>query len=167
MVIAQAAINEGFDATHIPSYGPETRGGTSYADVHVAREEVLSPASPQPNVLLAFNAPSLHKFGPGVAEGGIVIYDSGVIVDTPEFRKGVRAHGVPFTEIAKELGRTVVKNVVALGALQEATGLMDAESFLTAIRLSLKDKSALIPLNEEAFARGAKALSELAAGPVE
>ena len=37
------AINEGFDATHIPSYGPESRGGTSYADVHIAEEEVLSP----------------------------------------------------------------------------------------------------------------------------
>ncbi len=35
-LITRAAINEGFDATHIPSYGPESRGGTSYADVHVA-----------------------------------------------------------------------------------------------------------------------------------
>ena len=48
MLIATAAINEGFDGTHIPSYGPESRGGTSYADVHVAREEVLNPASPTP-----------------------------------------------------------------------------------------------------------------------
>ena len=44
MLIACAAINEGFDATHIPSYGPESRGGTSYADVHIAAGEVLSPA---------------------------------------------------------------------------------------------------------------------------
>ncbi|HET6344970.1 MAG TPA: thiamine pyrophosphate-dependent enzyme, partial [Myxococcota bacterium] len=33
MLITRAAINEGFDSTHIPSYGPESRGGTSYADV--------------------------------------------------------------------------------------------------------------------------------------
>ncbi|MGD2116030.1 MAG: thiamine pyrophosphate-dependent enzyme, partial [Acidobacteriota bacterium] len=31
----RAAINEGFDSTYIPSYGPESRGGTSYADIHV------------------------------------------------------------------------------------------------------------------------------------
>ena len=43
------AINEGLDSTHIPSYGPESRGGTSYADVHIAQEEVLSPASPKPS----------------------------------------------------------------------------------------------------------------------
>ena len=36
LLVARAAINEGFDATHIPSYGPESRGGTSYADVRIA-----------------------------------------------------------------------------------------------------------------------------------
>ncbi len=69
MLISVAAINEGFDATHIPSYGPESRGGTSYADVHVAAEEVLSPAAPKPDILIAFNAPSLVKFGPAVPAG--------------------------------------------------------------------------------------------------
>jgi Pyruvate/2-oxoacid:ferredoxin oxidoreductase gamma subunit len=59
LLLARAGINEGFDATHIPSYGPESRGGTSYADVHIAEEEVLSPAAPHPHVLVAFNAPSL------------------------------------------------------------------------------------------------------------
>ena len=66
LLITKAAVNEGFDATHIPSYGPESRGGTSYADVHVARDEVLSPGAPNPHALVAFNAPSLDKFGPAV-----------------------------------------------------------------------------------------------------
>ena len=46
MIITRAAINEGFDSTLIPSYGPESRGGTSYADVHVARNEVLVACRP-------------------------------------------------------------------------------------------------------------------------
>ena len=69
-IICLAAMKEGKKVTHIPSYGPESRGGTSYADVHIAREEVLSPASPTPNILIAFNAPSLAKFAPAVAPGG-------------------------------------------------------------------------------------------------
>ena len=81
LLLARAAINEGFDATHIPSYGPESRGGTSYADVHIAEDEVLSPAAPTPHVLVAFNAPSLAKFGPAVPPGGVVIYDSSVIAE--------------------------------------------------------------------------------------
>ena len=48
MILTRGAINEGYDSTHIPSYGPESRGGTSYADVHVALKEVMSPAAPRP-----------------------------------------------------------------------------------------------------------------------
>ncbi len=158
MLITRAAIHEGFDSTHIPSYGPESRGGTSYADVHVARSEVLSPASPAPHILVAFNAPSLAKFGPVVVPGGTIIYDSSVISELPRLAEGVRAYGVPFTEIAKDLGKVVVKNVVALGALQAATNLFPSETFLTAIRLALKEKCALIPLNEQAFAWGVKSV---------
>ncbi|MDH3784335.1 MAG: 2-oxoacid:acceptor oxidoreductase family protein [Acidobacteriota bacterium] len=158
LILAKSAINEGFDATHIPSYGPESRGGTSFADVHVARDEVLSPGAPHPQILLAFNAPSLVKFGETVAEGGVVIYDSSAISDTPAFKSGVTVHPVPCTEIAHELGQPIVKNIVALGALQAATNILDEDSLLTAIRRNLKDKSSLIPVNEQAFARGREAV---------
>jgi 2-oxoisovalerate ferredoxin oxidoreductase beta subunit len=158
LLIARAAINEGYDATHIPSYGPESRGGTSYADVHIAREEVLSPASPHPHVLVAFNAPSLARFGPQVAAFGTVIYDSSVIADPPRLADGVRVIGVPFARIASDLGRVVVKNVVALGALCAATSLFPEETFLTAIRHALQSKCALIPLNEEAFTWGMRSV---------
>jgi len=160
LLIARAAINEGFDATHIPSYGPESRGGTSYADVRIAEEEVLSPAAPSPHILVAFNAPSLAKFGPLVPPGGVVIYDRSVIAEPPALDPGVRMVGVPFTQVAADLGKTVVKNIVALGALQEATQLFPGETFLAAIRQALRDKCALIPLNEEAFAWGAKMVRE-------
>jgi len=151
MLITRAGINEGFDATHIPSYGPESRGGTSYADVHVAEIEVLSPASPHPHILVAFNAPSLAKFGPLVAPNGIILYDNSVIRDHQNYNHGVKMYGVPFTKIAKDLGKTMVKNIVALGAMNEATNLFPKETLLTAIRQALRDKCALIPLNEEAF----------------
>ena len=161
MILTRATIAEGFDATHIPSYGPESRGGTSYADVHVAVKEVLSPAAPSPHVLVAFNAPSLVKFGPTVRPGGMVIYDSSVIVNPPEdLAPGVKTIGVPFAAVAKDLGATLVKNVVALGALQGATKMFPEESFLTAICSALKDKCALIPVNEEAFRVGAKIAGE-------
>ncbi|MFZ2493231.1 MAG: 2-oxoacid:acceptor oxidoreductase family protein [Thermoanaerobaculia bacterium] len=158
MLIAQSGINEGFDATHIPSYGPESRGGTSYADVHIAAEEVLSPASPRPDILVAFNAPSLAKFGPTVVAGGTIIYDSSVVTNPPAAPAGVNQVGVPFTEIAVDLGKAVVKNVVALGALQAATNLFPPETILGAIKQALKEKAKLIPLNEQAFAKGQEAV---------
>ena len=154
MLIVRAAINEGFDATHIPSYGPESRGGTSYADVQVGSTEVLSPASPNPHVLIAFNAPSLDRFAPAVRAGGTIIYDSSVIDDPPVLPAGVTAHGVPLARIATGLGKVLVKNIVALGALQRATHLFPADTFLAAIRQALKGKAAMIALNEDAFEQG-------------
>jgi 2-oxoisovalerate ferredoxin oxidoreductase beta subunit len=158
LLTTRTAINEGWDSTHIPSYGPESRGGTSYADVHVATEEVLSPASPEPHILVAFNPPSIEKFGPTVQPGGIIVYDSSVIPKPPRLDPSVRMIGVPCAQIAADLGKPLVKNVVALGALQAATGLFPKESFLTTMRQALKHQCALLALNEEAFAWGVKSV---------
>ncbi len=163
LVTTAAAIHEGYDATCIPSYGPESRGGTSYADVHVAATEVLSPPAPQPHVLVAFNGQSLHKFGPAVRPGGIILYDSSVVPETPPFEH-VQVRGIPFTQIAADLGAARVKNVVALGAFQGATQLLPRESFLTALREAFRRDATLVSLNEEAFARGASACHPATAG---
>ena len=163
MLIATAAINEGFDGTHIPSYGPESRGGTSYADVHVAKDEVLNPASPTPDILIAFNAPSLAKFGLTVKKGGFIIYDSSVAKDVKPADPSITVVGVPFTEIAVGLGKLVVKNIVALGALQAATNLFPKETFLAAVKEALKEKASLIPLNEQAFQAGMDAANKFLA----
>jgi 2-oxoisovalerate ferredoxin oxidoreductase beta subunit len=161
MIITRAAITEGYDATLIPSYGPESRGGTSYADVHVARHEVVSPAAPRPHVLVAFNAPSLTKFGPSVRAGGTIIYDSSVISALPpDLAAGVTTVAVPFASIAKDLGAPLVKNIVSLGALQGATKVFPEETFLTAVRDTLKAKCALVPVNEQALRVGAKLAAE-------
>ncbi|HSR50918.1 MAG TPA: 2-oxoacid:acceptor oxidoreductase family protein [Acidobacteriota bacterium] len=161
LLLSRAAINEGFDSTHIPSYGPESRGGTSYADVHIAPDEVLSPSCPHPHLLVAFNAPSLAKFGPQVVAGGTIVYDSSTIKKPPAFSQEVRAFGVPFTQIAFGLGRVLVKNIVALGALQAACDLFPEDTFFYAIRSALKSDCAMVPLNEEAFRRGREAFQEV------
>jgi 2-oxoisovalerate ferredoxin oxidoreductase beta subunit len=154
LMTSRAAINEGFDSTYIPSYGPESRGGTSYADVHIADTEVLSPASPHPHVLVAFNQPSLDKFGPEVQPGGTIIYDSTVVNPIEGLDSGIQQIGVPCSQIARDLGKGMVKNVVAIGAMSAATALFPRETFLASLREALKSRCALIPLNEEAFQWG-------------
>jgi 2-oxoisovalerate ferredoxin oxidoreductase beta subunit len=157
LLLTKAAINEGFDATHIPSYGPESRGGTSYADVRIAEVEVLSPAAPHPHALVAFNAPSLARFGGEVVPGGVVVYDSTVIPAAPALPEGVRAVPVPCTAIAHELGQKMVKNLVALGALVSATGLFPAATLEEVVRQALGGKPLLLAVNQEALARGRRA----------
>ncbi len=123
--------------------------------MHVAEKEVLSPAASHPHVLVAFNAPSLAKFGPTVRPGGVVLYDSSVVAEVPAgIGADVRVVGVPFTAVAKELGSIVVKNVVALGALQAVTQLYPKQTLVDAIRASLSGHRAMIALDMQAFDRG-------------
>jgi len=159
----RAAINEGWDSTYIPSYGPESRGGTSYADLHVARGEVLSPAAPEPHVLVAFNPQSLQKFGPTVRPGGVILYDSTVIPEPPPLDPGIQAVGIPFTQIAADLGAARVKNIVALGAFQAATRLFPEASFLAVLREAFQHNCAMLPVNEAAFQWGGRAFAEATA----
>ena len=156
-ITSQVASNEGFDSTYIPSYGPESRGGTSYADVHIATEEVLSPASPNPNLLVAFNSPSLQKFGPLVKEGGIVVYDASVVESPPQLDFSIQMLAVPCSDIALDLGSIKVKNLVALGALQAMSQLFPGESFFAAMRKRFGNRASLLALNEKAFEAGAQA----------
>jgi 2-oxoisovalerate ferredoxin oxidoreductase beta subunit len=163
LLTTTAAIHEGYDATCIPSYGPESRGGTSYADVHIAATEVLSPAAPHPHALVAFNGQSLHKFGPGVRRGGVILYDSSVVREAPPFGH-VRVIGIPCTQIALDLGDVRAKNMVALGALHAATQLFSPASFLNTMSRVLKREGVPLVLNQGAFARGAHACRAWAAG---
>ena len=165
LLLTRAAIAEGYDATDIPSYGPESRGGTSYADVHIAEFEVLNPAASEPHVLVAFNAPSLAKFAATVAKGGIILYDSTVVPVPPDLPEDRRILPVPFTRIATELGRPMVKNVVALGALQAALALLPDGSVPATLHHVLKGKPALLPLNEAAFAAGLQAVGPALVSP--
>jgi len=163
LLVARAAIAGGYDATHIPSYGPESRGGTSYADVQIARGEVLNPAVSEPDILVAFNAPSLAKFAATVPEGGTILYDSTVIQDPAGLPEGRRIFPVPFTAIAASLNKPLVKNVVAVGAMQAATNILSTDLFLGTIRHLLKGKPAVIPVNEMAFAAGHTAVASVPA----
>src|SRR6476469_8380868 len=78
-LLAYAAMDEGYHVTWIPSYGPEMRGGTAHCYVTISTEWIGSPLTSQPDVLVAFNNPSLAKYENTVAPGGFVAYDSSLV----------------------------------------------------------------------------------------
>jgi Pyruvate/2-oxoacid:ferredoxin oxidoreductase gamma subunit len=93
--------------------------------------------------------------------GGTVVYDSSVI-RAPALPAGVRATGVPCAAIAAELGKPVVKNAVALGALHAAAELLSGATFEKTIREALARSAELADLNVEAFRRGVRAARDAA-----
>jgi len=141
-VLAEAGMEAGYEVSWLPSYGPEMRSGTSNCHVRLSNELISSPLVSRPNVLLALNEPSLRKFLHEVEPGGIVLYNSDTL---PEdcVRSDLRMVAKPFSSMADQLGDPKVGNIVMLGALLEATGLLEPEVIVSALRALVKNKKYL------------------------
>ena len=136
-VLAEAGLDSGCEVSWLPSYGPEMRSGTSNCHVRLAGHPIDSPLVSRPNVLLALNEPSLRKFLASVEPGGMVLYNGDVF---PEdcIRSDVRGVALPFTQMADGLGAAKAGNMAMLGALLEATGILEDEAVKTALRRLVK-----------------------------
>ena len=100
--------------------------------------------------------PSLEKFENTVVPGGKLFINSS-IVDTTSSRTDIDIYYVPCNEIAHELGIDKVSNMVMLGAYLEKCPIVQIDSVLQALLDKLgKNKAHLIPMNREAFAKGAE-----------
>src|SRR5512145_3351957 len=78
-LLSYAAMDEGWEVTWIPSYGPEMRGGTANCTVVIADEEIGSPLVRNPQALIAMNPPSLDKYEPFIRPGGVLVVNASIV----------------------------------------------------------------------------------------
>jgi 2-oxoisovalerate ferredoxin oxidoreductase beta subunit len=149
---AQAGMLEGYQSSWIPAYGPEMRGGTANCSVRISEKEIGSPMVTTPDILLAFNRPSLEKFAATAKPGGVIFYDSSLIDIEPD-RKDCDIVPIPFTKLADDLGNTRIANMVAFGAMVGYTNLLNLETCFEALNAVVKRKN-LIELNRTAVEKG-------------
>ncbi|HKR26283.1 MAG TPA: 2-oxoacid:acceptor oxidoreductase family protein [Acidobacteriaceae bacterium] len=151
-VLAEAAVGAGLEVSWLPSYGPEMRSGTSNCHVRLSRQPIDTPLVNEPDVLVAMNEPSLHKFASHVRPGGWILYNGDSFPAECE-RPGVHVLASPFTHIAAELGDERAANMVALGALLEIDDVLPQATIDAALGRLVKNPRWL-SLDERALARG-------------
>jgi 2-oxoisovalerate ferredoxin oxidoreductase beta subunit len=160
LTLAQAGFGTGRYVSWYPDYGPEQRGGTSNCSVIISGQPIGSPVVDNPDVLVAFNRPSLDKFASTVTKGGLILYDS--LSGDFEPPDGVVAISVPATQIAIERGAQQSANTVMLGALMQAGNLgLPSTAYANAFKAIFAKKPKLIPLNLEVLEAGAQAVKVL------
>lgn len=115
-VLARAAMAEDLEVLWIPSYGPEMRGGTASCTVIVAEETIGSPIVDMADVVVALNPPSMAKFEPFAAAGGLLVVNTTLIEALPS-RADIEIAYVPATALARTAGDDLLVSVVALGAV--------------------------------------------------
>ena len=98
--LAYKGLTEGKHVSWLPSYGPEMRGGTASCSVIVGDEPIGSPIVTKPDVLIAMNLPSLDKYEPSVAEGGMIFVDS-TLVERRVQRTDVKTYYIPATKLGR------------------------------------------------------------------
>ena len=140
--------------TYFPSYGAEMRGGTANCYVVISDDEIGAPVMEAMEDMIVMNDPSLHKFIAKLKPNGTLFINSSIVKSKIE-RDDVTVVEVPVTEMALEMGNPKVLNIIMLGAYIGFTEVVSEDVILEAIRNKIgKKKPQLLPLNEEAFAKG-------------
>ena len=141
------------NAVQTQSYGPESRGGACKSEVVISDEEIDFPKIIEPDVLIVMSQEAYDTYVDSLKEGGILLVDPALVLKqkpTPH----LQVFGVPATKIAEELGRTVVANVVMLGAFASLTDLIPGDALKKSVLESVPKGTE--KLNLEAFERGYK-----------
>ena len=152
IIMAKAAsIYEGKQAVQSQSYGPEARGGASKSEVIISDTAIDYPKITKCDALLAMTQEACNKYSEDLKEGGVLLYDSDLVTKLPagNFKKV----GFNIINTAKnDVGREIVANIVALGAMVALTGQVTRENAEKAVLSSVPE--AFIDLNKKAFNMG-------------
>ena len=149
VILAEAAgIYDGKFVCQTQSYGPAARGGASKAEVVISDAEIDYPKAIRLDVLLALNQASLDKYLGDLKPGGVLLVDADLVREVP--REGAVA--LPFTHLARELGKEMMANIVALGALAAITQAVSPEGLKAAVLNRVPPQTR--ELNEKALEAG-------------
>ena len=152
--LANAAMLEGKYVTYLPSYGVEVRGGTANCTVVVSDEEIAPPVASEPEFVVAMNQPSFNRFQNILSAGGLICVNAS-LVNTDVARSDIEVLSIPTTELAERLGTTKVANMIMLGALIKASGIISFDDMIKNLgELLGEGKAKLIKLNKEALEVG-------------
>jgi len=148
------------NAAQTQSYGPESRGGASRADVIISTDEIDYPEVKAPDVLVVMAQEASDKYLQGVRPGGTVIVDTTYVKPIPKSEaERLKVVEYPISAKARDLGREIVANIVALGLVVEITGIVPKDAVVAAV-LDRVPKGTE-ELNKKAFFVGVDAVKEL------
>jgi 2-oxoglutarate ferredoxin oxidoreductase subunit gamma len=152
-ILGNAAMNDSYYVTYLPTYGAAVRGGTANCTVSISDEEIASPVASSPDFVVVLNKPSAQAFINRLESGGQMIYNSDLI-DTMPYRGDIDLFPVPANTIAKKLGNEKAVNMVILGALVKLTNIVNKDTVYSGIEKSYEGKKKAAEISKLAFEYG-------------
>ncbi|UDK95900.1 2-oxoacid:acceptor oxidoreductase subunit alpha [Lysinibacillus sphaericus] len=140
-------------------FSSRIKGGHTNNKITVRPTEVRSIADDL-DILVAFDQETIDVNYKELTEKGIILADAKFEPVKPEDSKAP-LFAVPFTEVAAELGTTLMKNMVAIGATASLLNLEDAVFQNVVDDIFGKKGEEVVQKNMEAIARGHDMMNEL------
>lgn len=140
-------LGENYNISQTQSYGPEARGGACKAEVVISDEDIDYMKVDTADVFIALNQMGFEKYKGTVKKDAVVLVNSTLVeTDEPKYYK------INATEIAEEMGKPFVVNMVMLGAL---TKLLPKLHYGTIVEeIKKKFAASIAGSNLEAFNKG-------------
>ena len=151
-MVTYAAMYADMNATWLPSYGPEMRGGTANCTVVISPDKPVScPLIYEADDVVVMNLPSLLKFESLVKPGGNLFVNS-TLIEQKATRDDINGYDVDAGGIALKLGNARTANVVMLGAVVEVSKVVPVEMIYKIMEKTFSGrKAALLDINKQAF----------------
>ncbi len=154
MMTAKAAVEGGKYATFLPEYGPEQRGGSAKCTVVIDDGQVISPLAKKCDVLICMNEQAFSKFKTQLKEGGVLLLNSNRVTSEVK-RSDATVIALPVDDIADEIGNPKCANIVIIGALIGATGIITEDEFLDSLKKKFASKApSVMEMNTAALKKG-------------
>lgn len=131
-----ASVHAGRNAVMAQSYGPESRGGACMTEVVMADGEIAYPRVVEPNVVVVMSQQAYAKYASGRPAESVLVIDED-LVELDEEEAGRTVFKAPATRLAESLGRRIMANIVMLGFVCRATGILEREALRDAVEASV------------------------------
>lgn len=140
-------LGEDYNISQTQSYGPEARGGACKAEVVISDEEIDYMKVDQADVFIALNQVGFDKYIDKVKKDAIVLVNSTLVeTDNPNHYK------VAATDIAEDMGKPFVVNMVMLGALTKLLPKIHHDTIIEEIKGNFA--ASIAGMNIDAFDKG-------------
>ncbi|PFA23881.1 2-oxoglutarate ferredoxin oxidoreductase subunit alpha [Bacillus cereus] len=140
-------------------FSSRIKGGHTNNKIRVSTTEVRA-ISDDLDILIAFDQETIDFNFHELRPGGIVVADAKFNPTIPE-NSDASLYAIPFTDIASELGTSLMKNMVAVGASSAVLGLDETVYLEVVDEIFGRKGEQVVAKNMEAIKRGSQYMKEL------
>lgn len=154
------AVYGGKNAVFTQSYGPESRGGASSANIVVDTEEIDFPYPLNPDIFVVMSKEAYDKNIDDIKEGAQVFYDTELVELDERAKRAGNIYGIQSTKIAESLGVKIAANIVMLGFVSSKIHeVIDKENLKKCVLEAVPAR--FVAKNDAAFEQGYAAGKEV------